>query len=89
MSFLQLVSIVASTCFMRFCCFFQKAIGYPCSNPDINAVSSGVTSIRQRKAIKRIKGGNTIFGKRNAWEIVCDEPLPKSAKAEVQGMLQQ
>ena len=58
-SFLQLVSIIASACFMRFCCFFQRAIGLRYSNPDINAVSSRVTSIIQKKAIKRIKEGNT------------------------------
>ncbi|XP_077968295.1 uncharacterized protein LOC144422217 [Styela clava] len=49
-------------------------------NPDITQVAYGIQHITQRKAIKKIKGGNTTFGKNNAWTTVCDDPMPKRMK---------
>ncbi|XP_078495130.1 uncharacterized protein LOC108950140 isoform X2 [Ciona intestinalis] len=50
------------------------------SNPNIAQVGYGVSSITQRKCIKKIKGANTTYGNTNVWTTVCEEPLPKVAK---------
>ncbi|XP_078493423.1 uncharacterized protein LOC100175756 [Ciona intestinalis] len=50
------------------------------TNPDVAQVSYSVSAITQRKIIKKVKGGNTTFGKKNAWTHVCHDPLPKVSK---------
>lgn len=52
------------------------------TNPDISQVGYGVSALSQRKCVKKIKGGNTTYGKHNAWTSVCDEPLPKHQRLE-------
>nr|CAB3263089.1 uncharacterized protein LOC101242444 [Phallusia mammillata] len=50
------------------------------TNPDIKQIGYGLSNISQRKIIKKIKGGNTTFGKSNVWTSVCEEPLSKKIK---------
>ncbi|XP_078495150.1 uncharacterized protein LOC108950658 [Ciona intestinalis] len=49
-------------------------------NPDVCQSAYGIQHVTTRKIIKKIKGGNTTHGKKNAWETVCKEPILKKSK---------
>ncbi|XP_078495504.1 uncharacterized protein LOC100183340 isoform X2 [Ciona intestinalis] len=57
-----------------------RTIGRRSQNPDVFQSGYGLEHITTRKIIKKIKGGNTTFGKKNAWTEVCEEPIIKKKK---------
>nr|XP_039259338.1 uncharacterized protein LOC120335784 isoform X2 [Styela clava] len=61
-----------------------RQLGSRGQNPDIAMAAYGISHITQRRIIKKIKGGNTTYGKVNGWTTVCNDPLPikKSKYAE-------
>ena len=54
---------------------FQRNLGRFSQNPDVIEVAYGVQHMTQRKIIKKIKGGCTTYGCKNAWTKVCNQPV--------------
>ncbi|XP_078492370.1 uncharacterized protein LOC144748085 [Ciona intestinalis] len=52
-----------------------RQLGKYSQNPDITEAAYGIQHIIQRRAIKKMKGGNTSHGKKNVWSTVSHEPV--------------
>lgn len=63
----------------------QRQHGARSVNPDANQAGYAIQHLTVRKMIKKVKGGNTTFGASNAWQELCDEPLPKRVKVTKKG----
>ena len=55
----------------------QRSSGRRSTNPDIFQTAYAVDHISNRKVIKKVKGGNTTYGRKNPGTEVCEEPLSK------------